>query len=304
MDVPVVRIGEHAARFLDRHSRARVTAVFERSLHLEAGGAFLCVGGEDIGNGPLNAIVDGRLGADLLARNTPGSVVAILERMVLMAGFRLDAREARLWRPAAIALDVQPGAAVRGARAVSAIVERDAPADGLSRLAFGLDSGGSMAGVLARVAAPHLAELVQWIEWRLTGGADGEVPRCAPCRLLGMGPGLTPSGDDLFCGVLIALFSLGRGDVARDLAEVVAREAAVNTTALSGAFLRAACDGQGSEALHEAIAAIMHDDTGALPALVCRLGEMGHTSGWDALAGAWLAITAWDEATASKRFRE
>lgn len=303
MNVPVVRIGRHAARFLTRYSRAQVAAVFERSLHLEASGDFLCVGGPGIGNGPLNAIVEAPACAELLASLTAGSFVAIRDGAVHIAGFRLDARDAKRWQPSVLSGDAQVGAAARGARSVSAIAGHEAPADGLSRLAFGLDGEVGLPGVLARVAAPHLAELSEWVARRLETPTDGGWARLAPCGLLGMGPGLTPSGDDLICGVLIALSALGRGEVGGKLALAVDSEAPRRTTSLSGAFLRAAGDGQGSEVLHETIAAMIRGDGGKLPLLVRRLGEVGHTSGWDALAGAWLAITAWAEASASMRSR-
>jgi len=60
------------------------------------------------------------------------------------------------------------------------------------------------------------------------------------------------------------------------------------TSALSLAFLRAAAEGLGYEALHTAIMALLENrpfarDLGAL-------ARIGHTSGWDAIAGAALVL--------------
>jgi hypothetical protein len=113
--------------------------------------------------------------------------------------------------------------------------------------------------------------------------------------LLGLGPGLTPSGDDLLCGALVALHAVGQVDAARDLHAAIAEAAPVATTPLSAAFLKAAAEGQGSGPLHEAIIALMENQNVArhLEAVAC----IGHTSGWDALAGAVLVLRAFDSMT-------
>ena len=77
---------------------------------------------------------------------------------------------------------------------------------------------------------------------RVSDEAVREI-RSAWCRLLGRGEGLTPYGDDVVCGALVALRAAGHpaaGDLA---AAIAASDLEARTTAPSAALLRAACHG-------------------------------------------------------------
>ena len=161
-----------------------------------------------------------------------------------------------------------------------------APVDGLARTVLGL--AGDQRSALERVARPRVERLRAWVTARPSASA-GAPP---PVDLLGLGPGLTPSGDDLLCGVLVALHAVGETDMARALYAEIAKAAPSATSPISGAFLRAAAEGLGCEALHAAIAAILEGQIEALAGRVEALGRIGHTSGWDALAGALLVLQA------------
>jgi hypothetical protein len=107
-------------------------------------------------------------------------------------------------------------------------------------------------------------------------------------RLLGLGPGLTPSGDDLIGGALVALHALGYPELADRLAVALLPAARERTNAISLAHLAAAADGEGSAALHEALGALSAPGTPGLGERLRAVDAIGHSSGWDALAGATL----------------
>jgi hypothetical protein len=101
--------------------------------------------------------------------------------------------------------------------------------------------------------------------------------------LIGLGPGLTPSGDDYLGGVLIALHQFGRKPQAQSLWRWL-KPRLGRTSDISGAHLEAAAAGEGHEALHrciELLCTIAPSWDGALTAL----DHVGHCSGWDSLAG-------------------
>jgi hypothetical protein len=101
--------------------------------------------------------------------------------------------------------------------------------------------------------------------------------------LIGLGPGLTPSGDDYFGGVLIALHQFGRQAQAHSLWRWL-KQRLSRTSDISAAHLEAAASGEGHEALHRCIEALCRVEAewdGALAAL----DKVGHCSGWDSLAG-------------------
>ena len=101
--------------------------------------------------------------------------------------------------------------------------------------------------------------------------------------LIGLGPGLTPSGDDFLVGALALLDAIGERDahaaLARAIIDAAWRDA---TTPLSACFLRAAAAGHVGEALHRAVSSVI---TGDVDAAVAAIEKIGHSSGWDMMAG-------------------
>ena len=99
-------------------------------------------------------------------------------------------------------------------------------------------------------------------------------------RLIGLGGGLTPAGDDFLCGCLAGLELSGKGD--HPLTEALRREILLHlkdTNEISAAFLACACEGEFSEAvLFAARGAEAWDVLSAFDAI-------GHSSGWDTLWG-------------------
>lgn len=95
-------------------------------------------------------------------------------------------------------------------------------------------------------------------------------------RMIGLGPGLTPAGDDLLCGVLAGLTLLGHPQASRMGAGILAL-APGRTTDLSLALLRHASLGQVNSELGSVIQALA--GTGRLHGALQRLFAVGNTSG-------------------------
>ena len=114
--------------------------------------------------------------------------------------------------------------------------------------------------------------------------ADGPGPMV---QLLGRGPGLTPSGDDLIAGVLAGLWASGCTAAARRIGAEASRLAPGRTTVLSADLLRWAARGHaGTELLAVIAAAGRHPvDRARIDRAAQALLAVGHTSGSDLLAG-------------------
>ncbi len=95
-------------------------------------------------------------------------------------------------------------------------------------------------------------------------------------RMIGLGPGLTPAGDDLLCGLLAGLTLLGHPQASRVGAGVLAL-APGRTTDLSLALLRHATLGQVNTELGSVIQALA--GVGRLHGALQGLFAVGHTSG-------------------------
>lgn len=120
--------------------------------------------------------------------------------------------------------------------------------------------------------------------------SDPESVLIASRGLLGLGAGLTPSGDDL---VAAALF--GRRLIDRDTgwARVgceLAHDAKDASHAISAALLADTVAGESFEPLHDLADALAAGDEHAALAAARDLVRVGHSSGWDMLAGFLMGI--------------
>lgn len=167
---------------------------------------------------------------------------------------------------------------------------------GVARLAAAATSLGHAEGFGARLAGAPLAFPLA----RAAAQADALAAACAadaPARaadaaraLLGLGSGLTPSGDDFVGGAFFAraLFArAGVGDAAgwRTAAETIASATAHATHPISAALLIDLLGGEGWAPLHDLARALAQGDEAASMAAAQRLVRLGHSTGWDVLAG-------------------
>jgi hypothetical protein len=256
------------ARLLADGGAAEVIARFERSVYLrDPDGHLACLGGDGLGLGPLNALV---ATADFAAA-----------RLSLGDRVALDASAATIWRPARIAI---PAGAVPAAADLRASLAAFDTAVGHVAPRGLLDA--ASADSVTRRGRDGLAALGAWIRHPITALPE---PVAA---LIGLGPGLTPAGDDALGGAMIALRGFGDAATADRLAAEILPRAREATSAISFAHLEAAAEGEGAAALHDTLAALARADVPALIEGLQRLDRIGHSSGWDALAGAAAALRA------------
>jgi len=112
-------------------------------------------------------------------------------------------------------------------------------------------------------------------------------------KVLGLGHGLTPSGDDFVGGIFFALAHAPREAWAADLPAVRAdvRCAARNSTnVISAALLDDLIDGASFACLHDLLAALNDNDLPAMAHAIEGLLRIGASSGADMLAGLLLAL--------------
>lgn len=110
----------------------------------------------------------------------------------------------------------------------------------------------------------------------------------AVARLVGLGQGLTPSGDDLLCGFLAAARcaapEAGREALLRGLGEAL-EKALPATNAISASMLRCAIQGLFPDALLDLAAALAAEDSQEAASALARVSAMGHSSGADLCGG-------------------
>ncbi|MEV4397386.1 DUF2877 domain-containing protein [Nonomuraea sp. NPDC049607] len=184
----------------------------------------------------------------------------------------LDLRDVPVWTPPPPA---RASSTVTGWRQVAELRERYVEAEGLT--VPGLD-GRAESLLEALTGRPH------------------DVPG-AVARLVGFGPGLTPSGDDLLVGALAVLSRTARsaGGPAparafRTLADGVRRHAH-RTTDVAAHYLRLAAEGHYSEPILDLVDALVTGaDRTAVPARTQAALRVGASSGADGVAGVLLGL--------------
>lgn len=277
----VACVGGLAASAIAEARDGCVRAVFERSAYVELGGHWLCMGARDLGRGPLNALVGSNAAIRAwLARVRPGEPVAGSWPRFRVGGAELDFASALRWHPAKPALPIDRGRLAHGVIRMRSAARSRVPAEGLAFLVAGTDPS----SVLARIGRDASGALHDWL------AQPNAAPPHTLAALIGLGPGLTPSGDDFLGGALVALHAFGNAGLAKTLGDWLLPLCANATHPVSAAHVAAAARGEGGEALHACLCALAdgRDANDALDAIAA----VGHTSGWDALAGAMTVASA------------
>lgn len=199
----------------------------------------------------------------------------------------VDASGAAIWRPPSLRLDeAARSRLVDAAVGLRRALDRLGAIDGFGHLLAGEGAPRGVQRVMAMAldrAAPRVRDLAgACAADRANDAADAAI------SLVGLGPGLTPSGDDFVGGVFFARRLVRDTDDwhARGWGEAVqrvSRAARERTHPISAALLGDLLEGQSHASLHELAAAC---SAGREPFASGRaLVALGHSSGWDILAG-------------------
>jgi hypothetical protein len=284
-DGAVIEVGVLAHRSLRSGRRGRIAAVFERSLYAVLDDCWICIGSNDLGSGPLHLLCTGVEPR----RFSAGAGIAIVDRTILVDGMPFAGfAAASVWAP-----PPSPDWTLDSLRTGLAVVDEVWPFLAIEQ---GLVASGGVQS-LARpsrvlvAAAPGLAVLKALIEACLRGQRCARRDYKGIVALIGLGPGLTPSGDDLIGGALVALASLSRL-ATRDALWRVCRAHLGRTNEISAAHLRSAALGYAAAPLHEAIHAVIAGQVDRIKPALAALSRIGHSSGLDAFAGALMVLRA------------
>jgi hypothetical protein len=239
-----------------------------------------------------------RAGAELVwigpAPRTRHPRMIVLPDVPPSAPLAIDLRHARCWQPPAGGMPQVAPVAERLVRLIAALVAaqteggvRVDPAvsapRGFAAALVGQPLGFPLERAFARLHA-FAAALAQPQPDSLLAAATG---------LLGVGSGLTPSGDDVVGGALFAL-AHRPGPVPHWLPgtiEAIHAAARERTHAISASLLVDLAAGQSYAVLHDFLSALVLDrDASGVPAALGALTALGHTSGWDLFAGFALAV--------------
>jgi hypothetical protein len=292
----------------------QVLASYRRACNLvTSDGEVIALVGPAIGNGPLNIVIGG---AEVLDQVKPGLSVAFSNhQLVLDHSLVVSLDGAQLWRPEVSweCLATQRRRLEGGLAVLCGWLSRNEVAKGLLGLSASqaASRGGSHAAE-TRAWEPALLcpEPVEGLQNRdplnlaflamaqagikgllhaLQGGDRSSIRESA-ALLAGLGPGLTPAGDDYLVGLMAGLRVWpdpleNSGLSPPQVCQIIFEAAEGRTTLLSRAFLRSAKEGLFGENWHELLTALVEGETIGIQRAARRILSSGATSGADALAG-------------------
>jgi hypothetical protein len=222
-----------------------VVAWFSRACYVRGPGGVVALVGPGVNDGPIHLLMD-----ESVPQVPPRSPARLSTEELEVGPHRVCLAEVVVWRGSLPEPD-----AVAAVAPVLAEVAGEAAAGSL----------------LPQAAAAEARALLE------RDDLDGVA------RVLGgLGPGLTPSGDDVLGGVLFALRA-ARGPAEEPrLAEAVD---AVATNDISRAFLQWAARGQALSPAHDLVGAVVAGDRGSAGASARALAAVGESSGADFALG-------------------
>jgi hypothetical protein len=142
----------------------------------------------------------------------------------------------------------------------------------------------------ARTALPELIRSARQLD--ITPALAAALP------LVGAGPGLTPSWDDLliglFCGLLTTSWSDDQHRFVEQFGDAMSL-ASARTTTVSRAYIRGTIDGAWPAWIEDVLAAIAAGDSIRSRTAAARALSVGHTSGVDMMLGVILGSAVWQE---------
>ena len=287
-DFSVEQCGALARPMFGGIQQGHVTAVFDHSFYIDIDGASACIVGRNAIAAPLNLVTNASQHVNWRASGlrTASGVQLRNDSFIVANRFRFQMAGACTWMPPVPAEDWNPATLRSGLASIRNIAAKRAPAEGLGRLICQSEAR-TARHTLLKQADPAIDLLRTALsasldDPHLTLASQFDGARA----LLGLGPGLTPSGDDFVGGVMIALHIAGHSEISDKLWHSVSEVAGERTHPIARAHLEGASKGMGSAAVHHVLNAVLEGRICDLAELIDGIDQLGHTSGWDTIAGA------------------
>lgn len=204
----------------------------------------------------------------------------------------IDLRGAPVWRCSVPELGADIGSpAVQQAWASAwELLNREQRLKGVDIIASDLFRSGAGPQLSQRMSGPVMSLATSTVQF------DPQGAMHAAEKMIGLGPGVTPSGDDILLGFLAGLWSTTGGNEQQLSFIRTFGEALMPLTKLTGeisrTYLYHAARGQFSSSLSNLAAAIAQG--GPVDMALEEAMHIGHSSGMDAAAGLLIGLRIWN----------
>lgn len=297
--VRTASIGYAAYNALKRSAAGEVHSIFDRTFNVLIGDKLIGVAQRGVSRSPINVITDVRSDESMSSLGICKGMKVLKEdnRMLVGDVLEITFEGAEIWRPGTRAeghIDFEIVA--RNLELAKRLVARKSGREGLGQLLPHVDEIASEIvphvsdpSQVVEAALPHLINLVRSVR-----ASDVRSIGQSAQKLVGLGPGLSPSADDALAGFMAGLWwtanSLGRELVrVRTMNETIVGRMG-GTTLMSQQLLEHAALGETNEAVEGFIESLLVGTAADVKAGVERISKIGETSGIDTAVGVLLGL--------------
>lgn len=286
--------GELAKRRLSFPTRWRIQGVYRNCFYCQNEvGEILCIGTDLIDSGPFT--IKGATYRTLLdSRLSTGTVLHSQKSKLYFweTSVCIDIDEAEIW-DATFLVHHKPLASLEDdCGLLATLAHQNAPEESLGHLITEVFTGAPNGSTEIPFFSQLLHEKVRGVmkcirsEGKVKSEeAITEVLTRHMTGLIGAGYGLTPSGDDFCCGVILGIARMHNPLIAKNLAIALSHQAVKRTTTLSLNFFRSLAEFRVSETQDRLLKHFGNSGTVDIRRIVFETASHGSTSGWDMLAG-------------------
>ncbi|MEW6401201.1 MAG: DUF2877 domain-containing protein [Chloroflexota bacterium] len=277
-------LSSNVTDWLANSCQPRLLHVFDRACNLiNERGEVLSIVTPRIGNGPFNLVIAGlpnkdssQQTAEVFSTLNVESPVSILGEQLILGDLTINTANAKLWNP-------RPnweGLHDKRENITDLLITNYRECDLDTKRSTTIFFNPRLSITNYQFSSSLISNLSSVLVKN-----DVSAAKNIASKLAGLGPGLTPSGDDILLGAVYAAWIIHPPEAARALAEEIANTAAPLTTSLSAAWLEAGARGEAGELWHGLFNALLSANSSAIHLQITKLPSVGHTSGVDALTG-------------------
>lgn len=283
MEKRIVRISSFAKKVLGYEKTGSVHSVYRKTINLRFGKQLISLQALDISLTPLSIIVDASEVDFMFFNIQAGNAVQVTSHGILVSGIRFYEKNTEIVNLKVNNQMIKQSKSFfqnRNKLLYDGILELLKEKEVLDLF---FSKGRAVCRTpIALYAEKKINEFLNAIDNEAYERAVQKI-----VQMVGLGKGLTPSGDDFLCGMLAGItYCSNEQKVAELLSELkkYTAEAAKETNDISGAFLKCAVDGYHNEAIMKLP---MQDNSTKIADL---FSGIGHSSGADMLCGIYFAV--------------
>ena len=205
--INAISVGSHALKILKDGAGGEVHSTFERAFNVLISGELVGIARRDVPNGPFNIITDVEPNHSMQSLVDKGERIRVDEDLLKFGKeLKISLNGADVWRPRH---GVKKPIDIELVKSNLSLLKKLASwrNEGFGQLVLQVEDVTSGApfddrqlNQVSRSGLPHIKSLVSGIK-----SEDLELVRQSAKNLVGLGPGLSPSGDDLLAGFMVGL---------------------------------------------------------------------------------------------------